>query len=456
MAKFSDYVTSSGMKTKWVEIFRVMNNNVSTTPITGNFTVPAGAKKIRVNVQGPGGNGRRGIVTPLFLGGPGGGAGGRARKTYSVTPGDVFPFVVGAVAVAEGADGAAPTTFGSGGLQIVGNPGGGATVVTAISSGGGAGGTATGGDENATGGRGGHTHTVTGGSGGMTTLGASGGGAPMLSSANVLQAGLPGLAGQDSSAFYSQTVACANGVHLGGGAGGGYNNGGSFIAPRTGIYGGGGGGGSSYATTNSQTSYYFAYGSVGWISVEVEISYSSANLTKRPSGAGGMLGIETMGVSASGTYVTNILHPGRVVTTPIEIKGGFSPAAGITLQGTTQNGLRLGLYDASSRLLIKQAAATGVTSNAAFTVADFIGTSLDDGLYILAISWQGYSTEPTLAIYGGSGLFDFSKVYAGIGTYNATYTTVGSKVIWGSFYDNMPTELPPLDNVAQMLYCYVL
>ncbi|MFA5647198.1 MAG: hypothetical protein WC951_02710 [Bacteroidales bacterium] len=134
---------------------------------TGTFTVPAGVTEITVEVWGAGGGG--GGSNSNNAGGSGGGGGGYALQVFSVTPGQVIPYSVGAGGNAGAANG------GNGGN------GGATTILTLTANGGtggggnagaiGQGGSATGGATNLSGGNG----TQGGGSGGDGGNGANGG-----------------------------------------------------------------------------------------------------------------------------------------------------------------------------------------------------------------------------------------------------------------------------------------
>jgi len=145
---------------------------------SGTFTVPAGVTKLKVTVVGGGasGYGASGVNAAFMGGRAGGGAGGAAIKTITVTPGD-------AIAVTIGAGGASGSSSSAGGTSSFGahcsaTGGGAASTFT-----GGVGGTGSSGDLNLGGGAGGAgsyhaagdgTSGNTGGTGGNSIFGGGG------------------------------------------------------------------------------------------------------------------------------------------------------------------------------------------------------------------------------------------------------------------------------------------
>ena len=144
----------------------------------GTFTVPAGVTKLKVTVVGGGasGYGASGVNAAFMGGRAGGGAGGAAIKTITVTPGD-------AIAVTVGSGGASGSSSSAGGTSSFGahcsaTGGGAASTFT-----GGVGGTGSSGDLNLGGGAGGAgsyhaagdgTSGNTGGTGGNSIFGGGG------------------------------------------------------------------------------------------------------------------------------------------------------------------------------------------------------------------------------------------------------------------------------------------
>ena len=118
------------------------------------WTVPAGVTRIRVEIWGGGGGG---AFSPTDDHGGGGGAGGGAVKLYTVEPGDVVNYSIGAGGTGQsgsptteidGGDGE-DSSATVGGVSIIGRGGGGGEAVSGF---GGAGGDGVGGDVNMSGG----------------------------------------------------------------------------------------------------------------------------------------------------------------------------------------------------------------------------------------------------------------------------------------------------------------
>lgn len=137
-----------------------------TTPGAGNFTVPAGVISLKVTLTGAGGGG--GFNNSA----KGGGGGGYCVKTWSVTPGQVIPYVVGAGGARENphnggnATNGGDTTFN--GTQIAEGGGNGLTT--------GAGGGFSGADYGINGQRGNYMYTVQQSVGGRSAFPGSYGG----------------------------------------------------------------------------------------------------------------------------------------------------------------------------------------------------------------------------------------------------------------------------------------
>lgn len=183
----------------------------------GNFTVPAGVTKIKVQVWGGGGGGAT-TAGVSMRGGGGGGGGGYAEGTYTVTPAATHTVIIGAGGAASSAGGS--TSFGS---PVIISATGGAAGATNGS--GGAGGIGSGGYLNTTLGSGGsggfHDYTAASDAGTLSpgTNGAGGGGA----------GGNPGLYGPGGG---------GGGIGGGNGGGAGVINGQPALA-NTGAGGGG-------------------------------------------------------------------------------------------------------------------------------------------------------------------------------------------------------------------------
>jgi hypothetical protein len=79
-------VTGTDGTTQWADMMPYQNY-VHLTGLNGNWTVPAGVTKIKVQLWGGGGGGCKDA---------GGGSGGYMTATIPVTPGDVLPYVSGA------------------------------------------------------------------------------------------------------------------------------------------------------------------------------------------------------------------------------------------------------------------------------------------------------------------------------------------------------------------------
>jgi len=140
------------------------------TPGTSNFTVPAGVTSITVECWGAGGGG--GGSNSNGAGGSGGGGGGYATSVFSVSPGDIVSYTVGAGGTAgianigDGGNGGSSSVLGmtaNGGTGGIRNAG---TV--------GSGGIASGGTTNTTGNNGG-AGGASGGNGGAGANGGAGG-----------------------------------------------------------------------------------------------------------------------------------------------------------------------------------------------------------------------------------------------------------------------------------------
>lgn len=176
--------------TGFVELFG-LSADVFTTAGTTSWTCPAGVTRAKVTVIGGGGNGGSGGSSGA---GGGGGAGGCAVKWFSnLVPGTVYSLTVGA-------QGAASSFVGPGGVTPTGNGGSNGGSPTS----GGAGGAATGGDLNLAG-EGGTSGIWVSGTGAISGKGGSsvlGGGARGLAvtSGQVAGAagGAPGAGGSGS------------------------------------------------------------------------------------------------------------------------------------------------------------------------------------------------------------------------------------------------------------------
>jgi hypothetical protein len=131
--------TNSNGNTQWVDMGTYKNYEYLIA-VSGNWTVPAGVTKIKLELWGAGGGGNKDA---------GGGGGGYITATVNVTPGDVIPYqtgigglggtttgevggnstcTVGSITfVANGGGGATSSgtnvNFGNGGLYDVGNAG---------------------------------------------------------------------------------------------------------------------------------------------------------------------------------------------------------------------------------------------------------------------------------------------------------------------------------------------
>ncbi|MEW5675007.1 T9SS sorting signal type C domain-containing protein [Flavobacterium enshiense] len=147
----------------WSCLINAQTTDNITTVGSGTWTVPAGVTSITIRAWGGGGAG--GGSTTDNKGGSGGGGGGHTTNTFTVTPGQVIPYTIGA--------GGTNTVGGAG------TSGGNTTILTLTANGGvgggadkstpGAGGTATGGT-NTSGGNGsiGNTKGNAGGNGAAT------------------------------------------------------------------------------------------------------------------------------------------------------------------------------------------------------------------------------------------------------------------------------------------------
>jgi hypothetical protein len=136
-----------------------------TTPGAITQQVPAGWTSLDVEAWGAGGAGGGNSSTGSF--GAGGGGGGYSKKTYAVTPGQIFSGNIGAGSAGTSGTG---TAGGNTTVDVLTANGGGGGVTNGGS--GGAGGTASGGDVNTTG-----TAGTNGGAGGSLN-GAAGGASP--------------------------------------------------------------------------------------------------------------------------------------------------------------------------------------------------------------------------------------------------------------------------------------
>lgn len=194
----------------------------------GNFTVPAGITKIKVQVWGGGGAGG-GVGIAGLSGGGGGGGGGYAEGTYTVVPAAVHAVTIGA-----GGVGAANANGGNGGTTSFGSP-------VMISATGGTGGLKVGGD--LAGGTGGI------GSGGYMNITLGNGGHGLLISGGSTYGSASNGAGDGGTGASGSTGGGGGGGGPGGGNGSGNGAGGAAVA-NSGAGGGGGGGAASVAGGN--------------------------------------------------------------------------------------------------------------------------------------------------------------------------------------------------------------
>lgn len=117
----------------------------------GNFTVPAGVTSIKVEIVGGGGGGCGQDTLNGGISGAGGGAGAYAAGVFSVSPGAIIPYVVGAGGAGRAANAgvgtaaSGGTTSWNGGIMTAAG-GNGASIISGGSPAGGAGGAASGGN----------------------------------------------------------------------------------------------------------------------------------------------------------------------------------------------------------------------------------------------------------------------------------------------------------------------
>ena len=95
-------MTNSSGTTQWVDL-TAYQNYVAFTGISGNWTVPAGVTKIKLQMWGGGGGGCKDA---------GGGSGGYITATIPVTPGDILPYEIGG-------SGQGATTTGTDGMSTI-------------------------------------------------------------------------------------------------------------------------------------------------------------------------------------------------------------------------------------------------------------------------------------------------------------------------------------------------
>lgn len=111
----ADALSRSALKELVRDFVHPEVTEVINTPGSGNWTVPAGVYDVTVECRGAGAAGR---ASTLTAGAPAGGAGGYARSTVPVTPGDVIPYTVGAGGISN----ATPGSEGDGGDTSFGSP----------------------------------------------------------------------------------------------------------------------------------------------------------------------------------------------------------------------------------------------------------------------------------------------------------------------------------------------
>jgi hypothetical protein len=122
----------------------------------GNFLVPAGVTRVRVDAYGAGGGGGGADTSStVIVAGGGGGGGAYEGGVVAVTPGSTLTVVIGAAGATGSNASGTPTNGGNGGATQLLN---GATVL--ISANGGSGGTASGNNTQGTGGSGGAAGTL--------------------------------------------------------------------------------------------------------------------------------------------------------------------------------------------------------------------------------------------------------------------------------------------------------
>ena len=262
------------------------------SPGTYNWTCPANIYNVSIVMVGAGGSGGTKSSSTNSFGGGGGGGGLGYVNSVSVTPGNIYPIVVGA-------GGAVRSGFGLSGFA------GGSTTITIN----------------------GVVYAATGGSGGLSgdvlnsDPGNPSGGAGGAYNSNCTTGGVGGIGGTGVISLTGRSGGGggAGGYSGNGGAGGYYESATVFYSAENGIGGAGGGGG--YAANNSiggNGGGVVLYGeSTNGIGGGVGIigSNGSSYSTFFAAGGGGAGGISTSGAGQNGAI--RILWPGNFRTFPV-------------------------------------------------------------------------------------------------------------------------------------------
>lgn len=448
-------LTSDARPLRWQALTLIM------TPGAGSWTCPADGY-YRISAQGPGGAGRR--APHNQLGGPGGGAGGRARKVNKYSKGDVINFSIGQGGQTEGANGTAATTWNAG--ELTANPGsGGASGLTGTSynQGGGAGGAATGGDENITGGTGGNTASAQGSTQDYGTA-ASGGGAP-FDAAQGMWAPAVAFNGTQSTTTAEFALQRNRQSQRGGGRGGFYAT--TSIGPNDGARGGGGGGGSGRALYDAATAKYFGKGGDGEILIEQQSSLLSAYAGMEfPGYRSGMTQNNVPSGAALGNSQT--LMNARFFS-PLRLDddvliGDLGAYAGAISPG---DGFKLAIHDGISRQKMAETAA--MTSDGNGINWGRVNTFAKRGLYILEL-WVNSASNYSFWSFGGNspegittsvpianefqqlfGDYDFSQSGPGNDGFHRYFRIVDSSTPYNSG-NPVPSTVPNTGNVARYGY----
>ena len=450
---------SAGAVKRWVPLRRISAFGSGNIVIPS--TVPIGSR-IRVTVQGPGGAG--GVATTSGWPGSGGGSGGRARKIYTVNPGDSFPYVVGRGGQTAGAAGLSATTFSSGGTLISGGPGSGGGPTTAANQLGGAGGVASGGDENQNG-------AVGGGSAASNYIyapGGSGAGAPMTGLAGLV-AGTPGRISNtitfQTGWTLDETSSGLGGVHQGGGRGAMVYSSSYFsINAGPGKLGGGGGGSHAYTSVSGGVANTFRPGGNGYILIEIEASLPAPQqLFERDNPntaaiypANALLpGLPEADINFSNPGTVYPYRHGLAVTPIIMYAGALVNEISFSVGGGVWRGGRISIYSIDRCLIYTGLIGGAGGGNGWYTMTIPSGLYLEKGFYFLTFSGgnadfytnpnnTGTSSQPSL--YG----YNFTESKGG----NATVTRYPDimKMNMPITYDGNPTS--PLNNFASIPVSY--